>query len=59
MKMEERQMEIDIQMCREKRQFQLQMMQILMQQNMTHPIPPHYPMHLTFNFNLDKTQDGL
>ena len=50
MKMEERQMEIDGQMCREERQFQLQMIQMLMQQNMTHLMPPHYPMHSTFNF---------
>ena len=56
MKMEESQMEIDVQMCREERQFQLQM---LMQQNMTHPMPPHYPMHSTFNFDTDETQDGL
>ena len=59
MKMEERQMEMDVQMRREERQFQLQMMQMLMQQNMTHPMPPHYPMHLTFNFDPDETQDGL
>ena len=39
-KIEERQMEIDVQMCREERQFHLQMMQMLMQQNMTHPMPP-------------------
>ena len=60
MKMEEKQMEIDVQMRREERQFQLQMMQMLMQQNMTHhPMPPHYPMHSTFNFDPDETQDGL
>ena len=53
-------MEIDVQMRREERQFQLQMMQMLMQQNMTHqPMPPHYSMHSTFNFDPDETQDGL
>ena len=68
MKMEEQQMEIDVQMHHEERRFQLQM---LMQQNMTHPMPPlaHYPMHSTFNFGStslpnnefdpDETQDGL
>ena len=52
MKVEERQMEIDVQMCHEDRQFQLQMMQMLMQQNTTHHMPPptHYPIHSTFNF---------
>ena len=72
MKMEERQMEIDVQMRREERQFQLQMMQMLMQQSMSHPMPPpttHYPMHSSFNFGStslhnnefdpDETQDGL
>ena len=70
MKMEERQMELDAQMRREERQFQLQMMHMLMQQNMTHSAPPptaHYPMHSTFNFGSiadhkfdpDETQDGL
>ena len=60
MKMEERQMEIDVQMRREERQFQLQMMEMLMQQNVTHhTMPPHYPMHSTFNFDPDETQDGL
>ena len=59
MKMEERQMEIDFQMRCEERQFQLQMMQMLLQQNMTHPMPPHYPMHSTFNFDPDETQDEL
>ena len=50
-KMEERQMELDAQMRREERQFQLQMMHILMQQNMpVHSVPPPYPMHSTFNF---------
>ena len=64
-------MEIDAQMRREERQFQLQMMQMFMQQNMTHPMSPptHYPMHSTFNFGStslpnnefdpDETQDGL
>ena len=68
MKMEERQMEIDAQICREERQFQLQMTQMLMQHNMTvPPPPPQYPMHSTFNFgsivdrdfDTDATQDGL
>ena len=71
MKMEERQIELDAQMRREERQFQLQMMQMLMQQNMVHskppPPPPHYPMHSAFNFGSaadhgfdpDETQDGL
>ena len=71
MKMEEQQMEINVQMRHEERQFQLQMMQILMQQNMTHPMPPptHYPMHSSFNFGStslcnnefdpDETQDEL
>ena len=65
MKIEERQMEIHVQMRREERQIQLQM---LMQQNMTHPMQ-HYPMHSPFNFGStslhnnefdpDETQDGL
>ena len=70
MKMEERQIELDAQMRREERQFQLQMMQMLMQQNMAHSVPPpipHHPMHSTFNFGStadrefdpDETQDGL
>ena len=72
MKMEERQMELDAQIRQEERQFQLQMMQMLMQQNniMAHSVPPptpHYPMHSTFNFgniadhgfDPDETQDGL
>ena len=71
MKMEERRMEIDVQIRRKERRFQPQMMQILMQENMTHPMPPptHYPMHSSFNFgstNLrnnefdpDETQDEL
>ena len=70
MKMEERQIELDAQMRREERQFHLQMMQMLMQQNMAHSVPPptpHYPMHSTFNFGSiadrefdpDETQDGL
>ena len=59
-KMEERQMEIDVQMRCEEWQFQLQMMQILIKQNMTHhPMPPHYRMHSTFNFDPDETQDEL
>ena len=62
-------MEIDAQMRREERQFQLQMMQMLMQHNMTvpSPPPPQYPMHSTFNFgsiadcdfDTDATQDRL
>lgn len=60
-KMGERQMELDAQMCHKERQFQLQMMQVLP------PPTPHYPMHSTFNFGSvadhgfdpDETQDGL
>lgn len=63
-------MELDAQMRQEEKQFQLWMLQMLMQQNMVHPIPPpttHYPMHSTFNFGSiadhefdpDETQDGL
>ena len=54
----------------EKRQFQRQMMHMLMQQNMAHSVPPpttYYPMHSTFNFgsiadhelDSDEPQDGL
>ena len=70
MKMEERQMEL-MSRCAVKRQFQLQMMQMLMQQNIIHSMlpPTHYPMHSTFNFRStslpsnefdpDETQDRL
>ena len=64
-------MEVDVQMRHEERQFQLKIMQMLMQQNMIHPMPPstRYPMHSTFNFrstslpnnelDLDETQVEL
>lgn len=67
-KMEERQIELDAQLRREERDFQLQIMQIIMRQNNPHHPPPlsvpHYPMHSSFNFcsaefDPDATQDGL
>ena len=63
MKMEERQMELDAQMPREERDFQLKMMQILA--HASHPgpppLPPHYPTYSNFShgFDPDETQDGL
>ena len=53
MKMEERQMELDAQMHQEERQFQLQMMQMLMQQNniMAHSVPPPTPCTLPYAFH--------
>lgn len=61
-KMEERQVEIDAQMCREERKFKLQMMQMMMMRQ-DPPPPPHFPMHSSFNFNAefdpDATQEGL
>ena len=63
MKMEERQMELDAQMHREERDFQLKMMQIL--SHASHPGPPpltpHYPTYSNFShrFDPDATQDGL
>ena len=50
MKMEERQMELDAQMRREERQFQLQMMYMLMQQNMTHSAPTNSSLPYAFHF---------
>ena len=53
-KMEERQMELDAQLRREEREFQLQMLQILTQQNTPRHLPPppvpHYGLHSSFNF---------
>ena len=63
MKMEKRQMELDAQMRREERDFQLQMMQILAR--VSHPgpppLPPHYSTYSNFShgFDPDETQDGL
>ena len=52
--MEERQMELDAQLRHEEREFQLQMLQILTQQNTPRhlPSPPvsHYGLHSSFNF---------
>ena len=53
MKMEERQIELDAQMRQEERQFQLQMIQTLVQQRMAYSSPPqapHYPMHSSWKF---------
>ena len=67
-KMEERQMELDAQLRREEREFQLQMLQILTQQNTPCHLPPppvpHYGLHSPFNFggaeyDPDATQEGL
>ena len=67
-KMEERQMELDAQLRREEREFQLQMVQMLTQQNTPRHLPPppvpHYALHSPFNFrgaeyNPDATQEGL
>ena len=48
-KMEERQMELDAQLRREEREFQLQMVQMLTQQNTSRHLPPppvpHYGLH--------------
>ena len=53
-KMEERQMELDAQLRREEREFQLQMCQILMRQNRPNhaATPPmsQFPMHFTYNY---------
>ena len=66
--MEERQMELDAQLRREEREFQLQMLQILTQQNTPRHLPPppvpHYGLHSSFNFvgaeyDPDATQEGL
>ena len=70
MEMEEQWMEFDAQTHHEERQFQLQMMQMLMQHNITHSMlspKPYYPMHSAYNlgslanneFDPDETQDGL
>ena len=62
MKIEEYQMELDAQMCREERDFQLKM-QILV--HVSHagppPLPPHYPTYSNFShgFDPDETQNGL
>ena len=69
-KMEERQIELDAQLRREERDFQLQIMQIMMRQsNPHHPPPPsvsNYPMHSSFSFGSaefdldpDATPNGL
>ena len=67
-KMEERQMELDAQLRREEREFQIQMLQILTQQNTPRHLPPppvpHYGLHSSFNFggaeyDPDATQEGL
>ena len=69
--MEERQIELDAQLRREERDFQLQIMQMMMRQNVPHhppPIPHHPPpvppYHSSFDygnmeFDPDATQDGL
>ena len=66
--MEERQMELDAQLRHEEREFQLQMIQMLMQQNTPHHLPPppvpHYGLHSLFNFrgaeyDADAIQEGL
>ena len=69
-KMEERQIELDAQLQHEERDFQLQIMQIMMRQsNPLHPPPPsmsNYPMHSSFSFGSaefdlepDATPNGL
>lgn len=61
-------MELDAQLRREEREFQLQMLQILTQQNtprhLSPPPVPHYGLHSSFNFggaeyDPDATQEGL
>jgi len=59
-RMEEKQMELDAQLRSEERDFQLQLMQMMM----SHGNPPvrHYPMHSSFGyptFDPNATQDGL
>ena len=62
--MEERQIELDAQLRREERDFQLQIMQMMMRQNVPHHPPPVPPYHSSFDygnmeFDPDATQDGL
>ena len=62
-KIEEYQMELDAQMRREEKDFQLKMMQILV--HVSHagppPLPPYYPTYSNFShrFDPDETLDGL
>ena len=66
-KMEERQIELDAQLRREERDFQLQIMQIMMRQSTPHHPPPlPYPVHSSFDFGSaefdldpDATPNGL
>ena len=67
-KMEERQIELDAQLRREEREFQLQMVQMLTQQNALRHLPPppvsQYGLHTSFNFgggeyDPDATQEEL
>ena len=61
-------MELDAQLRREEREFQLQMVQMLTQQNTPRHLPPppvsHYGLHSPFDFrgaeyDPDATQEGL
>ena len=63
-KLEEKQIEMDAQLRREEREFQLQMMSMLTRggHGMLPPVAPSYPMHSTYgydNYDPDATQDGL
>ena len=63
-RLEEKQMEMDIHMRREEREFQLQMMNMLTRNThgMSPPGAPSYPMHSTYGYggyDPDATQDGL
>ena len=61
--LEEKQMEMDAQMRREEREFQLQMINMLTRNNGMLPSgAPSYPMHSTYGYcgyDPDATQDGL
>ena len=62
-RLEEKQMEMDAQMRREEREFQLQMINMLTRNNGMLPSgAPSYPMHSTYGYggyDPDATQDGL
>ena len=63
-RLEEKQIEMDAQLRREEREFQLQMMNMLTRNSrgMLPPVAPSYPMHSTYGYDgydPDATQDGL
>ena len=63
-RLEEKQIEMDAQLRREEREFQLQMTNMLTRNSrgMLPPVAPSYPMHSTYGYDgydPDATQDGL